>query len=117
MPQNHHSLLNPVGIVAKIPTGPMTRGEQTMIGIAHIDLSLAPEGTELFVQPSEGRLKLEIEVANDNALKWQDALKEQVARSTRLRCDLDKARTLLRRAASFTLYPDLQRDIDALLRE
>lgn len=33
-------------------------------------------GTELYVQPSESRLKLEIEVANDNALKWQQACQQ-----------------------------------------
>lgn len=114
MPKNQNnqprSLLSPVGIASPLTGTP----NWTM---AVFEKDLVPEGTELFVQPSEGRLKLEVEVSNENAIKWQSALKEQVARSTRLRCDLDKARVLLRRAASFNLTPELQRDIDALLRE
>lgn len=69
------------------------------------------------MQPSEGRLKLEIEVANDNALKWQNALHTQVARSTNLRMDLEKAVALLRRAGSFELNLDLQRSIEEFIKE
>lgn len=97
MTENKKSVLNPIGKVicaAQAATG-------GTIGIAQVDLSLAPEGTELYVQPSEGRLKLEVEVANDNALKWQNALGIQQERNKQLRDEVRQARELLRRCASF----------------
>lgn len=72
-------------------------------------------GTELFVQPSEGRLKLEIEVANDNVLKWQNALGVQQERNKQLRDEVLHARELLRRCASFQLNPDLNGAIEQFL--
>lgn len=111
MTQNQHSLLNPVGKAQSILVGTKT---MTMV---LCEPSVVPEGTELFVQPSEGRLKLEVEVANDNAQKWKACHQSQLEANSVILKKLSVARTLLRRAASFTLNPDLQRDIDALLRE
>lgn len=89
--QNKHSLLTPVGVVAAIPTSTAIRGGQTMIGVAHIDLSLAPVGTELFVQPSESKLRLEIEVANENALHWQNCYNRTNTRVAQQRTEKYKA--------------------------
>lgn len=47
-------------------------------------------GCELYVQPSEGRLKLEVEVANDNAMHWKHTLMTCQAQKKRLREALRK---------------------------
>ncbi len=89
--EEKNSVLKPVGkvlCVAQTATG-------GMIGIAQVDINLAPVGTELFVQPSEGRLKLEIEVANENALHWQKALRDANERITELRNEKYRLRDLL----------------------
>lgn len=67
------------------------------------------------MQPSAGRLKLEVEVANDNALGWKNALGLQQERNKQLRTDLREARALLNRCASFELNPDLKASIDRFL--
>lgn len=108
------SLLNPVGKVTTIQYDFPGIGMMTL-GTALIDLSLAPEGTELFVQPSESRLRLEVEVANDNATKWKKALNQQQDFNVQLRIDLREARALLRRCASFDLNPDLNGSIERFL--
>lgn len=104
------SLLNPVGVVRKIQTYP-----SGTMGIAVVDLSLAPAGSELYVQPSEGRLRLEVEVANDNATKWKNALGAEQERNKQLRDEVRQARELLRRCASFQLNPDLNGAIEQFL--
>lgn len=53
-------------------------------------------GTELYVQPSEGRLKLEVEVANDNALKWQNALGIQQERNKQLRDEVRELQAFIK---------------------
>lgn len=87
-----NSLLNPVGKVlclAQTMTG-------ETIGIAQVNASLAPVGSELFVQPSVGRLKLEVEVANENALHWQDGLRKANVLAAELRTEKYRLRDLLR---------------------
>lgn len=87
-----NSLLNPVGKVlclAQTMTG-------ETIGIAQVNASLAPVGCELFVQPSVGRLKLEVEVANENALHWQDGLRKANVLAAELRTEKYRLRDLLR---------------------
>lgn len=113
MNRDKKSVLNPVGkVVCRLET---PHGGTT--GIAQVDLSLAPVGTELYVQPSEGRLKLEIEVANDNALAWQKALSAEQVRNKQLRTDLQEARALLQRSGSFELNADLNHRIEQFLRQ
>lgn len=63
-------LREPVGKVSALPDP--TTGKMT--GVAIIDLDLAPEGSELYVQPSVSRLTLEVEVAVDNAIHWRESL-------------------------------------------
>lgn len=109
MTQNKKSVLNPVGKAQAILVG------ETTMTMVLCDQSLVPVGTELYVKPSEGRLKLEIEVANDNALKWQNALGTQQARNKQLRVEVRQARELLRRCASFQLNPDLNGAIEQFL--
>lgn len=70
-----------------------------MIGIAQVDLSLAPVGSELYVQPSEGRLRLELEVANDNAMSWKRSLETQHTANTKLRQRCARLEALLRNLA------------------
>lgn len=70
------------------------------IGIAQVGLSQAPVGSELYVTPSDKRLSLEVEVANDNAQHWQDGLNKANARNTGLRKQLYRSRDLLRRVHS-----------------
>ena len=104
------SKLNPVGkVICAMPQ------DGVAIGIAQVDLSLAPVGCELYVQPSEGRLKLEVEVANDNAMHWKRGLKLQQERNRQIREDLRDARALLIRCASFELNPKLKEEIDGFL--
>lgn len=64
------SLFAPVGKAQKFRS---MNGEVTMT-LAIFDASQVPEGSDLYVQPKDSRLKLEIEVANDNALHWKNAL-------------------------------------------
>lgn len=84
--EQKNSLLDPVG---KVLCQAQTAGGG-MIGIAQVNLSLAPVGCELYVQPSEGRLKLEVEVANDNAMHWKHTLMTCQAQKKRLREALRK---------------------------
>lgn len=114
MPESK-SVLSPVGIVSSITTGPLIRGGATTIGIAHIDLSLAPVGSELYVQPKDSRLKLEVEVANDNALHWKDGLNKANERSARLRTELLKAKSMLRNIADYHAPSPLTAEIMAFL--
>ena len=90
------SVLAPVGKViceAMVATG-------GTVGIAQVDISRAPVGSELFVQPSVGRLRLEVEVANENALHWQDGLRKANVRAAELRTQLYRTRDLLRQVHS-----------------
>lgn len=111
MTQNKNSVLNPVGKAQAILVG------ETMMSMVLCDQSLVPVGTELFVQPSEGRLKLEIKVANDNALKWQNALDVQQERNKQLRDKLIKALAFLQRAESLLPCSPLRRDVYKFLQE
>lgn len=91
------SLLNPVGKVlcqAQAATG-------GMIGIAQVDLALAPVGSVLYVQPSEGRLTCEVEVANANALHWKAGLEQAHIRVAELRTVKYQLRALLRSTILF----------------
>lgn len=54
-------------------------------------------GCELYVQPSEGRLKLEDKVANDNALYYKGGLQKANERNSNLRKRLAIAEALLGR--------------------
>lgn len=90
------SLLSSVGKVlcqAQTATG-------VTIGIAQVDLSLAPVGSELYVQPKDSRLKLEVEVANENALHWQEGLRKANEQCREKRTELNRCRELLRRVHS-----------------
>ncbi|MNQ24773.1 hypothetical protein D3C85_379770 [compost metagenome] len=91
-----NSVLRPVGKViceAMVATG-------GTIGIAQVNLSLAPVGCELYVQPKDSRLKLEVEVANDNALHWQEGLRKANTRNSEVRSELRRCQELLRRVHS-----------------
>lgn len=88
------SLLNPVGKVTTIKYNFPGIGEMTL-GTALIDLSLAPEGSELYVQPSEGRLRLEVEVANDNAQNWRKRFEQQAEFSQKLLQSTAEVKALL----------------------
>ena len=88
-----NSLLNQVGKV--LCQAQTASGE--MIGIAQVNLSLAPVGTELFVQPKDSRLTLEVLVANENAKHWKDSLSQTNARNKILRVKLARAQDMLRR--------------------
>lgn len=90
---NKNSLLEPVGTVSRVPDL-----EGRAIGICLVDLSLAPVGSELYVQPKDSRLKLEVQVANDNALHWRDGLIEANNRCAELRTELYRCRDLMRKA-------------------
>lgn len=97
MPDSKNSLLSPVGKVlcqAQTATG-------EMIGIAQVNLSLAPVGCELYVQPKDSRLKLEVEVANENALHWQEGLRKANITSAELRTEKYRLRDLLRSTLLF----------------
>lgn len=72
------SLLKPVGIASPLTGTP----NWTM---AVFEKDLVPEGTELFVQPSDSRLCLEVEVSNDNAMHWKDRLEKANAHITQLK--------------------------------
>lgn len=53
-------------------------------------------GCELYVQPKDSRLTLEIQVANDNALHWKVALGKANIRNAELRTETYRLRDLLR---------------------
>lgn len=63
MSDSKKSLLSPVG---KAVACQVVNGMTTMT-VAVFDASQVPEGSELYVQPKDSRLRLEVEVANDNA--------------------------------------------------
>lgn len=85
-------LREPVGKVSALPD--LTTGKMT--GVAIIDLDLAPEGSELYVQPSVSRLTLEVEVATDNALHWRDQLSKSQDNYRAVRDSLREAQRILR---------------------
>lgn len=74
------SLVAPVGKAMMLGLPILQTGKT----IAIFDESQVPEGTELYVQPSEGRLKLEVQVANDNATKWRKLFEQQTDMSKKL---------------------------------
>lgn len=90
-----NSLIAPVGKVICLAE---TANGGT-IGIAQVNVSLAPVGTELYLQPSEGRLKLEVEVANDNALHWQEGVRATNHRAAEQRGEKYKVMAQLREVA------------------
>lgn len=86
------SMLNPVGKVlcqAQSATG-------GTIGVAQVNLALAPVGSELYVRPSEGRLTCEVEVANANALHWKAGLEQANIRNAELRTVKYQLRAFIR---------------------
>ena len=86
------SMLNPVGKVIAA-TDMWT---QMPIGIAQVNLALAPVGSELYVRPSEGRLTCEVEVANANALHWKAGLEQANIRNAELRTVKYQLRAFIR---------------------
>lgn len=92
-----NSLLNPVGKVICLA---QTASGET-IGIAQVNASLAAVGCELYVQPKDSRLKLEVEVANENALHWQNGLKKANILAAELRTEKYRLRDLLRATKLF----------------
>lgn len=102
--QKKNSLLSPVGKV--ICQAQTATGE--MIGIAQVDLSLAPVGCELYVQPKDSRLRLELEVANENAVHHKEECEKRGVW-------IHKARKLLRRAEENGMPSVLAEDIKKFL--
>lgn len=94
------SALQPVGRVSTMKVTFPKIGEVT-IGVAHVDLNRAPEGSVLYVHPSVGRLTCEVEVANNNALHWKDGLSKANELNAELRMQLNRARGFLRRSLEF----------------
>lgn len=85
-------LREPVGKVSALfdpTTGKMT-------GVVIVNLVQAPEGSELYVQPNDSRLALEVEVATDNALHWREKLGEAHIANSKLREQLRDMRTAMR---------------------
>ena len=56
-------------------------------------------GCELYVQPKDSRLKLEVEVANENAMHWKGNLEKAHNANSALRKEVRQMATLLRRLA------------------
>lgn len=105
------SMLNPVGKVlcqAQSATG-------GTIGVAQVNLALAPVGSELYVRPSEGRLTCEVEVANANALHWKAGLEQANERNAENRMLLNRARQIMRRVAEYGVSPAIKGDINKFL--
>lgn len=69
----------PVALAEKMPG---TNGAFTM---AVFKESNVPVGTELYAQLSVNRANLEVEVANSNALHWQENLRESQELNSTLR--------------------------------
>lgn len=85
-------LREPVGKVSTLldpTTGKMT-------GVAIVNLDQAPEGSELYVQPNDSRLALEVEVATENALHWRDQLSKSQENYRAVRDSLREAQKMLR---------------------
>lgn len=89
------SALHPVGRVSTMKVTFPKIGEMT-IGVAHVDLDRAPEGSVLYVHPSEGRLTCEVEVANANALHWKESLNKTNIRAAELRTERLRLRAFIR---------------------
>lgn len=102
--EKKNSLFQPVG-KAQAMTG--TNVAWTM---AVFEGSQVPVDAELYLQPSEGRLKLEVEVANDNALHWHNNL---VATQGKYKLARMRVRQLERRKIS--LEAELKRAKEMLL--
>lgn len=96
MSDSKKSLLEPVGI-AQAMQG--TNGGFTM---AVFQASQVPVDCELYVQPKDSRLRLEVEIANENALHWKDGLSHANERCAQLRTDkfrlMDRVKHLGNRA-------------------
>lgn len=88
--EKKNSLFQPVG-KAQAMTG--TNGAWTM---AVFEGSQVPVDAELYLQPSEGRLRLEVEVANDNALHWKEGLNKANIRTAEQRTEKYKVMAQLR---------------------
>ena len=93
MSEQKNSLLNSVGKAESFGKDLFPTGKT----IAVFEASQVPVGTELFVQPSDSRLTLEVLVANDNAKHWKDSLSQTNARNKILRVKLARAQDMLRR--------------------
>lgn len=85
------SLTLPVAVAEAMPG---TNGGFTM---AVFPADQVPVGCELYVQPKGSRLRLEVEVANENALHWKDGLQKANERNSNLRKRLAIAEALLGR--------------------
>lgn len=79
-PDSH---LNSVGKAVMLGSQLMATGKT----IAIFDASRVPEGCELYVEPSVDRLKMEVVVANDNALHWKEGLDTANIRAAQLRTE------------------------------
>lgn len=107
------SILAPVGVAS-----PMTGTPQWTMAV--FDAKDVPAGTELYVQPSEGRLKLEVEVANENAVHWRQQLTTANLQIATMRTELYRTkgqlREISRRFNNGTLTaPDLTQAIEGTL--
>ena len=102
--EKKNSLLSPVG---KADPMPGTNGAFTM---AVFEASQVPVGVELYLQPKDSRLRLEVEVANDNASHWHGHLVASHAKSKKLRQMLRKLQL-----PESGLAPDLVAEIGRLL--
>lgn len=85
------------------------------IGIAQVNLALAPVGSVLYVQPSEGRLTCEVEVANANALHWKAGLEQSNERNAENRMLLNRARQIMRQVKEYGVPSVLMGDINKFL--
>lgn len=90
-------MLNPVGKAVMLGTPILATGKT----IAIFDASQVPEGCELYVKPSVGRLTCEVEVANANALHWKAGLEQANIRNAELRTVKYQLRALLRSTVLF----------------
>lgn len=74
-------------------------------------------GSELYVQPKDSRLRLEVEVANDNASKWHGHLVEANARNRRLRLLLRRIQTLIQQDGVDFRTPEMREDADNFMAD
>lgn len=108
MSDSKKSLFAPVGQAMMLGLPILATGKT----IAIFDASQVPEGCDLYVQPKDSRLKLEIEVANDNCLHFKELAMKRGGKMLRMRRLL---RELQQPACG--LAPDLVAKIEKLLQE
>jgi hypothetical protein len=102
------NLFAPVGKAMMLGVPELATGKTIVI----FDASQVPEGCDLYVQPSVGRLKLEVEVANDNCLHFKELALKRGGKMLSMRRLLRE----LQQPAS-GLAPDLVAKIEKLLQE